>query len=158
MVTIQDFKQKINLKHKIQYNDAQAKGTTLHTILANINQPNQLEKAINTAILTEIEIPFYTEKTKNIISLFKQNNWFDAKWQHFNERELLYNKENLRADKILLSDDVCIVIDYKTGAKEKNHITQLQEYMNVCTTTLQQKIQGYLLYVDTMELVEINLN
>ena len=158
LVTIQDFKQKINLKHKIQYNDAQAKGTTLHTILANINQPNQLEKAINTAILTEIEIPFYTEKTKNIISLFKQNNWFDAKWQHFNERELLYNKENLRADKILLSDDVCIVIDYKTGAKEKNHITQLQEYMNVCTTTLQQKIQGYLLYVDTMELVEINLN
>ena len=158
LVTIQDFKQKINLKHKIQYNDAQAKGTTLHTILANINQPNQLEKAINTAILTEIEIPFYTEKTKNIISLFKQNNWFDAKWHHFNERELLYNKENLRADKILLSDDVCIVIDYKTGAKEKNHITQLQEYMNVCTTTLQQKIQGYLLYVDTMELVEINLN
>ncbi len=158
LVTIQDFKQKINLKQKIQYNDAQAKGTTLHTILANINQPNQLEKAINTAILAESEIPFYTEKTKNIISLFKQNNWFDAKWQHFNERELLYNKETLRADKILLSDDVCIVIDYKTGAKEKNHITQLQEYMLVCITTLQQKIQGYLLYVDTMELVEINLN
>ncbi|MFN8282423.1 MAG: UvrD-helicase domain-containing protein [Chitinophagales bacterium] len=158
LVDVQNFKEKIQLKRKVHYNDAQAKGTVLHAILANINQPDQLGKAMNMVALTESETAFYTDLSKKIIDLFEQKRWFDAKWQHFNERELLYKNQSLRADKILLSEDDCIVIDYKTGAKEKKYNKQLQEYMQVCATALQQKIQGYLLYVDDMELIEVNLN
>jgi ATP-dependent exoDNAse (exonuclease V) beta subunit len=155
---VQNFRKNLSLKRKIHYNDAQSKGTVLHTILAKVNQPKQMGKALNSVALTEQELPFFITTTKNILELFESRNWFDPKWQHFNERELLYKKETLRADKILLSDEDCIVIDYKTGARENAHVKQLKEYMQVCTASLQQKIKGYLLYVDTMELIEINVN
>jgi ATP-dependent exoDNAse (exonuclease V) beta subunit len=152
-----DFKIKLPLVTKNEYNEAQVKGNNLHEVLSKIYQPNQLSKAILTTILTEQEKLLYSDISKNIIELFEKNNWFDKKWQHLNERNLLRNDKLLKADKILLSKDDCIVIDYKTGAKEKAHIIQLQEYMSVCRSILKQKIQGYLLYVNNMELIEIHL-
>ena len=152
-----DFKTRIPLATKKEYNEAQVKGNDLHEVLSKIYHPNQLSKAIKTTTLTEQEVELYSDISINIIGLFEKNNWFDEKWQHFNERKLLYNDRILKADKILLNNDDCIVIDYKTGAKDKSHVVQLQEYMNACRSTLKQKIQGYLLYVNNMELIEINM-
>ena len=52
--------------------------------------------------------------TQKVIDVFTQQHWFDEKWQQINERNLSYKNELLRADRILLSNDECIIIDYKT--------------------------------------------
>ena len=150
----QNFKTKIPLTTKKEYNEAQTKGNILHTILSKINQPNQLQKAIATTVTDEVE--FYTAATQKVVDFFVKQNWFTASWQQINERNLFYKNELLRADRILLSDEECIIIDYKTGAKENTHKQQLKKYKEAYSTIFSHKISAYLLYTDTIELQEVN--
>lgn len=149
-----DFKIKLSLATKKEYNEAQTKGNMLHDILAKINQPNQMQKAIATTAIDDIE--FYKEATQKVMSVFSEQKWFDEKWQQINERNILYKDELLRADRILLSADECIIIDYKTGAKETAHTKQMQKYKEAYATIFNHKIYAYLLYTDTVELQEVN--
>ncbi len=149
-----NFKTKLPLTTKKEYNQAQTKGNMLHDILAKINQPNQAQKAIATTAIDDIV--FYKEATQKVMNVFIEQHWFDEKWHQVNERNLLYKDELLRADRILLSENECIIIDYKTGAKETAHIMQMQKYKEAYSTIFKHKISAFLLYTDTVELQEVN--
>lgn len=152
-VLYQNFKNTIQLHRNKNYNEAQIKGNILHDILSKINQPKQLNKAVATT--TEQDVGFYTSATQTVMDVFQKENWFDKKWQQISERNLFFDNELLRADRILLSADECVIIDYKTGAKEKSHTTQMQKYIDAYGTIIHQKISGYLLYTDTLELQKV---
>ena len=153
-VTYHDFKLKLALAGKNEYNEAQAKGTVLHDILSKIKQPEQLKKAVATTVTDDVEL--YTAAIQKIVEVFEKQHWFDTKWQQINERNLFYKSELLRADRILLSQDECIVIDYKTGNKEAAHIKQIKKYKEAYSTIFTHKISAFLLYTDTLELQEVN--
>ncbi len=149
-----NFKTKIPLATKKEYNEAQIKGNVLHNVLSKINHPSQLQKAIATTVIDEIEL--YTNASQKVIDFFIKKEWFGENWQQINERSLYYKNEILRADRILLCDNECIIIDYKTGAKENTHEQQLKIYKEAYSTFFPHKISAYLLYTDTLELKEIN--
>jgi ATP-dependent helicase/nuclease subunit A len=153
-VTYHDFKLLLALAGKNEYNEAQAKGTVLHDILSKIKQPEQLKKAVATTVTDDVEL--YTTAIQKIVEVFEKQHWFDTKWQQINERNLFYKTELLRADRILLSQDECIVIDYKTGNKEAAHIKQIKKYKEAYSTIFTHKISAFLLYTDTLELQLVN--
>jgi hypothetical protein len=153
--SVHDYKKNLTLLHKKTYNDAQIKGTLLHEILAKINSPKDIEKAIHTTIIDKPTIGYYTNTTKKIINFLEENNWFDKNWKHINERTVFYNAKEIRIDKILISEQQCIVIDYKTGEKEKKHTTQIKEYMQACKEQFTQQVSAYLFYIDTLELQKV---
>lgn len=153
-VSFRDFKSKIPLATKKEYNEAQTKGNILHDILSKINHPKQLEKAIAITVMDDVE--FYKIAANKIVAVFMQQKWFDKEWTQINERNLYYKGELLRADRILLSDDECIIIDYKTGSKEADHVKQLKKYKEAYASIFAHKISAFLLYTDTLELQEVN--
>ncbi|MDB5226433.1 MAG: hypothetical protein JWN78_626, partial [Bacteroidota bacterium] len=150
-----NYKEQIKLKRSREYNEAQVKGNILHLILSKINQPEQLHWAIRTTVTNDAELDAYSKATEKALEIFTNKKWFDKKWQHINERNLHYKDELLRADKILLSDDECIIIDYKTGVKETEHEKQLKKYAEAYSTIFKHKISAYLLYTDTLEVQQI---
>ncbi len=151
--TFIDYTSLLKLKHTHSFNEAQAKGTILHEILSKIENTTQLQKAVLQT--TNVDVAYYTQEATKVLQFFEQQNWTGTHWQALNERDVWYNNEILRPDKVLLNDTACIIIDFKTGAKEKAHQQQLQKYKAAYTTLLKQPIQTYLLYTDTLELQEV---
>ena len=43
---------------------------------------------------------------------------FNPKWQQLNERNAIYKGSQLRADRILLSEKECVIVDYKRVQKK----------------------------------------
>ena len=152
-VSFHDFKNEIQLKRKVEYNAAQKKGNIVHEILSKITQQQHIEKAIATTAKEEIQ--WYSEVVSKVISLFQQKDWFNPKWQQLNERDTIYKGNQLRADRILLSDKECVIVDYKTGAKENEHLKQMQAYKSAYTTYFNKPTTAFLLYTDTVELIEV---
>jgi len=149
-----NFKENTQLHRERIFNEEQVKGNILHDILSKINQPDQLRKAVITTTNEDVEA--YTLAAQKVMKIFEEKHWFDKKWQHINERNLYFNNKLLRADKILLSDDECIILDYKTGAKETAHIKKMNEYISSYSSLHAQKISAYLIYIENVELVQIH--
>jgi hypothetical protein len=152
-VNYHNFKEKIPLHREKNYNEAQIKGNILHTVLSKINQANQLQKAVATTTIEDVE--YYTSTAQKVMDIFAEHNWFDEKWIVLNERNLYFNQQLLRADKVLLSNEECVIIDYKTGAKDNKHIQQMREYKNAYAMLYTQKISAYLVYIENTELIQV---
>ena len=152
-VNYHNFKEKMPLHREKNYNEAQIKGNILHTVLSKINQPNHLQKAVATTTIEDVG--YYTSTAQKVMEIFAEHNWFDEKWIVLNERNLYFNQQLLRADKVLLSNEECVIIDYKTGAKDNKHIQQMREYMNAYAMLYTQKISAYLMYIENTELIQV---
>jgi ATP-dependent exoDNAse (exonuclease V) beta subunit len=152
-VQYQNYKEKIQLHQEKHYNEAQIKGSILHTILSKIDKPNELTKAIATT--TNDDIVYYTTAANKVMDIFINNNWFDEKWTLLNERNILYKNQFLRADRVMLSNDECIIIDYKSGVKDNTHITQIKSYIEAYALLFNKKTSAFLIYIDNAELLQI---
>lgn len=76
--------------------------------------------------------------------------------KHLNERTLIFDsKTRLRPDKLIVSDQQTIVIDFKTGEKSDKHVKQVQGYMTVLGQIGMMNIKGYLYYSGGLGLVEV---
>lgn len=151
--SFQAYQSTLSLKQSAYFNEAQEKGAILHEILSNITEPSQLDKAV--VQTAPHDTAYFQQEATKVLQFFEQQNWIGSQWQALNERDVWYNNEILRPDKVLLNDTVCIIIDFKTGAKEKAHIQQVQKYKTAYTALLAQQVQTYLLYTDTLELQEV---
>jgi ATP-dependent helicase/nuclease subunit A len=153
---IHNFKANLPLSGSEEHNEAQVKGNMLHTILSKVHRPDQWHKAVASTALNQKEVAIYSTAVKKVIDFFEQQQWYDASWQHLSEQSVWFKQNELRPDKVLLKEDQCIIIDYKTGAKEKKHTAQVKEYMAAYATILQRPVSGFLLYIDTLELQAVN--
>lgn len=152
-IKYQNFKENIQLHREKNYNEAQIKGNVLHAILSKINKPNQLQKAVTTTTIEDVE--YYSLAAQKVVDVFDNMQWFDEKWTVLSERNLLYNNQFLRADRVMLSNDECIIIDYKTGAKDNAHVQQMKTYIDAYSKLNTQKISAYLMYIEQLELIQI---
>ena len=83
--------------------------------------------------------------------------WFSKEVEVLNEQELLDPQgKSHRPDRVVMSNEELIVIDYKTGKEEKKHLKQVKEYMDLLSTFHKGVIKGFLLYTDTLHVVEMS--
>lgn len=79
--------------------------------------------------------------------------WFTDKWRIVNERTLMFRDEETgeikecRPDRVIMSDDETIVIDYKTGRFRKKHKEQVEAYMNHLIRMGYPNVKGYVWYI-----------
>jgi len=74
-----------------------------------------------------------------------------------NETEvLLADGEIVRPDRVVMSNNEMVIIDYKTGEKEKKHIAQINGYKQAFYQLGYQTVKGILVYLgDKVEWIEI---
>jgi len=136
-------------------------GNLIHTILSKLDGNTDLNEVLTSMIHSgfmlqknhaQIEV-----QINNILSLpLLQNIW--TKGSHIIEKDFI-NKNGVvfRPDRIVIIDDKCFLIDFKTGAKHKKHHKQIEQYAQVLNQLKYSNIRGFLIYTDPVELVEVEL-
>ncbi len=136
------------------------RGKIIHEILSEIETFNDVEKAIANAIfesrITEEESKSIRENLTDIINNPKVKPWFDGSYKVINERNILKNGLLLRPDRIMISGDSAIVVDYKTGdLKLANYQQQVKRYAQLLNESGFEHVYGYLWYIQLHQVEKV---
>jgi len=135
-------------------------GKIIHDILSEIETKADIEKACSNAIhnglINETELKEIQTKLLKSISNSQVHHWFDGTYTVLNERSLLTEDHILRPDRIMISDDEAIVVDYKTGEKKSDKYNwQVKRYAQTLKETGAKKICGFIWYINLEEVEKV---
>jgi len=84
--------------------------------------------------------------------------WFDPKNKIINEGTILVPTGTYRPDRVIISGDKVIVVDYKFGElKQEKHLQQVKRYMDLLSQMNYNNIEGYLWYLrEKDEIIGVN--
>lgn len=152
-------------KKQVQQNHYIETGVLMHQMMSLINRAEDVDRAyqqmVYDGLIAEGDSQFLSLKRelKEQIATDKMvKSWFDGTYENFNEKTILLCKRNSkRADRVMVSKDKAIVVDYKFGNHEKNEAykAQVQEYMEIIEKLLGLPTEGYLWYVYTNEVFPV---
>lgn len=134
-----------------------ARGKLLHKLMAELEKPQDIgiliEQYVNRGWLKNEEAPEISSKISAMLLLPDAKNWFAENVQILNEKAIITPKgETYRPDRIVISDKNALIIDFKTGAYEKNHQNQIEHYGNLLQT-MGYKCQMQLAYLEKPEIL-----
>jgi ATP-dependent exoDNAse (exonuclease V) beta subunit len=135
-------------------------GIMLHDILSMIHKKDQVDNILSMQVASgEISNDDKIMLSEMLDKLWKDdkiNNWFTDNWEIKTEVPVLPEKGHLRRmDRVMIRDNNAIVVDYKTGEKRGADINQVKNYKNILRRMGYKNIEGYVLYLNNGELVEV---
>ena len=88
--------------------------------------------------------------------------WFSSRWKVINERDIVTvtgdQPQTRRPDRVIYDDRHTIVIDYKTGSRNKAHHQQVRDYMKLLKDMGMPGVEGYIWYMKDNEVERIEDN
>ncbi len=141
--------------------EAKQAGLLLHSLLAQIKEHKDSEKALEKAfmegLVSKEELPILRNKINEVIQHPELAPYFKTGLRCKLEAELVtQNGELLRPDRIVFSDSETILIDYKTGKENtKAYSKQLYKYEAALLSMGYPRVKKLLVYVDEMKVVEV---
>ena len=137
------------------------KGVVLHDILSRVTVPADLDKSVRKAVLngelTESQGHEAYALLSMRISEAAERGWFPTKdTVVYNESELIDTDGNIRRpDRVVISGEDVIVIDYKFGEPDPRYRSQVRRYVDIWRRMGYVRVSGMLWYVQTGEVVEV---
>ena len=141
-------------------------GQLLHTVFASIKTADDLPAVMEE--LTGEGVIESAEQEKRIRDLAEKalknpqvQKWYDGTNQLYNECAIIYTDENgnlqtRRPDRVMIKDGKVTIVDFKFGKKKDDYREQVKEYMALLSKMGYQQTEGYLWYVYTDELEQVN--
>ena len=85
--------------------------------------------------------------------------WFSGAWEVWREATFLTANAELRPDRIMINSatSTAIVLDYKFGKRENEHVRQVRGYMRILSELKFAHVEGWLWYAQENELQEVKL-
>jgi hypothetical protein len=135
-------------------------GILLHHILSMIHTKDQVAQILasqaGSGNIARDDVGKLSGMLDRLWSNDRINNWFSGDLTIKTEVPVLPDKGNIkRMDRVMIKDDLAIVVDYKTGEKRSSDINQVKDYKNILRRMGYKKIEGYVLYLHNEELVEV---
>ncbi len=140
---------------------AKEMGIIIHWILSKIKTTNQLDEAIETALLegyiNSLQIANIKEKLKNLLNHPDLKNYYSGNKNYKIETEIAtFSGEILRPDRIVLEENTATIIDYKTGKENnKKYFKQLTKYHEALINMGYSHVKSLLVYIDDLTIVEL---
>lgn len=138
---------------------AQRIGKQFHYIMEQcVSKQTALEAFKIGLVKGIIELEFEEILTKLLNEAFDntQLNQLFNQGKHLNERTLIAGiQSHFRPDKLIVSDNETIVIDFKTGERIPKHEKQVLSYVQLLREMEMPSIKGYLYYTGGLGLVEV---
>jgi ATP-dependent exoDNAse (exonuclease V) beta subunit len=137
-------------------------GILVHYILSQINSKDDIDSVVEKSILsgeiTQLEAELIKKDLKNILINNKISKYFEPNLIVKNEFEILTETgEILRPDRVVIIDNVAIVIDYKTGMKNASkYHSQMQDYKNALLKLGYTLVIKIILYIHEKEVEILN--
>ncbi|BDD10736.1 DNA helicase [Fulvitalea axinellae] len=135
-------------------------GILLHDILSLVIRPEHVDSALDeyhqNGLIDSEERNFLRQKLVALVNHEKIKGWFAEDWTVKTEVPILPESGELaRLDRVMLKDDEAVIVDYKTGFRKGQDIRQVRDYTKLLAQMGYKKIEGYLLYLEDMEVVKI---
>lgn len=137
-------------------------GILVHYILSKIKTKEDIDDVILNAVLagdiTEEESQKMKKEIQNLLSINSIASYFETGVIVKNELEILTSTgEVLRPDRVVITENNAVVIDYKTGKKnaQKYH-TQMQDYEFALLSLGYHSVKKILLYIQEQEVEVLN--
>ncbi|HEY3430259.1 MAG TPA: PD-(D/E)XK nuclease family protein, partial [Cyclobacteriaceae bacterium] len=147
------FEKPEDLSHeKIRY------GIYMHAVLSRIRYAEEVTEALSGIIAegltTEEEREPLTNQLDLLLSQPQIRDWFSAKWEVRTEVPILLPQGgDNRIDRLMIKDSKAIVVDFKTGERNKRDLQQVTEYVNILHQMNFAEVEGYVLYLRDMEVI-----
>ncbi len=135
-------------------------GKAVHSILSEIITVDDFEtawkKAMAWGLLNPDEVESVREQIHCMMNHPLAKDWFTGNWKVIAETELITPEAILRPDRIMVSNNHAVVVDFKSGeTRQEYHVKQVWKYAEILRETGFQPVTGYLWYIRSNELVEI---
>lgn len=130
------------------------------TIKTTKDVDDALESSLKNGLFNNEELVILKDKIQRILQIPIVSKWFSIKGEKYLERDLV-NAEGklLRPDRIVIDNNVVSVIDYKTGLLDqknlKKYTGQVKEYVNALKSMGYLSVRGFIIAMDTEEVIEI---
>lgn len=143
-----------------QHHSIKNTGKIIHEILAEIRTAEDLKKACQKAVLDgKVNESEEKEIFENLKAQFENpeiKSWFDGSYEILNERSLLKPDALLRPDRMMISGNKAVVVDYKTGdSKLEKYNRQVIKYAETLKESGFEKVEGYLWYTGMAEVEKV---
>lgn len=146
---------------------ARERGLILHELMAHIRTAADIDRAFtllesspDARNLTYADIKTMRDIIETRVSDPRATKWFEGFTKVYIEREILTaDGRTLRIDRVVrTADGELHVIDYKSGTQDPaKYKKQVRDYMRFFRSIGYPQIQGFLYYLDTGDIVEIEL-
>ena len=143
-------------------------GNILHHLFSQIRTtkdiPDTLRQLEYDGVLYDEEVS--AEKIKTMLEKRlthpKVKDWFSDKWTLFNECSIIRTDEQgelveRRPDRVMTDGSRTIVVDFKFGAQREEYHQQVREYMQLLQQMGHTQVEGYLWYVYSNQIKEVNV-
>ncbi|UJP63343.1 UvrD-helicase domain-containing protein [Mongoliitalea daihaiensis] len=135
-------------------------GVLVHEILEH---SNRLEDALGLVQSYAFEGRFTSEvqqeveqQLRELFALPQLQAWFGEGYQSLAEQGILIPQGGQkRPDRIFISAEEALVVDFKTGAQKTQHLEQVSSYMSLVASIVQKPVKGYVCYLEPTELIEV---
>jgi len=128
-------------------------GNLIHNILSGIVTVDDLESALEAEMaqgnILVSEAPKINELLQDILHKPDLKHFYDGSFEVRNESAIMTKAgREYRPDRLMIKDNMAIVLDYKTGMEDPSHIRQLETYGHLMEEMGYSGIERYLLYID----------
>ena len=129
-------------------------GKLFHYALSEISYFEQINEVVeNLYIRGKCDSKQKNELLQEINNLFlctEIQDFFSSKWKVKNEKEILMPcGKTYIPDRIMFNNNQVVIIDYKTGEKDSEHIEQIVNYSNALNMMGFNNIERYLIYTNS---------
>ena len=161
IIDSKDWKKIISLKNSSSdfwdnenHNKNKDWGKLFHYALSEISYFEQINEVVeNLYIRGKCDSKQKNELLQEINNLFlctEIQDFFSSKWKVKNEKEILMPcGKTYIPDRIMFNNNQVVIIDYKTGEKDSEHIEQIVNYSNALNMMGYNNIERYLIYTNS---------
>ncbi len=127
-------------------------GNIFHLALSKITSLSVIKEVVNNLMVQGLCNKVESVKLKKQIYEFLSHDeikdYFFNSFEILNEKEiLLKDGRSFIPDKVILKNNEVLIIDFKTGSKDKDHEKKIQEYSNIYSLMGYTNIKTKLIYV-----------
>ncbi len=127
-------------------------GILVHDILASIQDTQEVEYIIETKVFEGLigfeEMAVLKKEITEVLSTPEISKYFEKGYEVLAERDIiLTGGELLRPDRVLIKNNKAIVIDFKTGKREKKHEEQVNRYAEILRLMNYENVEAVIIYL-----------
>ncbi|MCQ2336220.1 MAG: UvrD-helicase domain-containing protein [Paludibacteraceae bacterium] len=137
------------------------RGSRMHRVMEHIKTIDDLAPVLQDmadhGYITEEQQKELKEDLTSYILNPAVREWFNTENRILSERSIIKNHHTWRPDRVIIgSEGEVTIVDYKFGeAKEKKHISQVQNYMALYKEAGYNNITGYIYYFENLEVIKV---
>lgn len=135
-------------------------GNLIHQLLSEIEHASDVDKTVEKFTQQGLFTPEAKMEVVNELNQLMAKPEVARFFNDYSELKtettiLLPTGESYQPDRVVLKNNTTLILDYKTGKKEKKHYEQLEHYKILLAEMGYSNIESYLLYIKEKELVRV---